>query len=292
MEFEQLRHFIKVAELSSFTRAAESLVMSQPAISRSIARLEEELGQPLFERQTRRVALSDAGQLLLVRARQIIALADDVKSEISDDGQSGRLRVGAIPTIAPYLLPKVLRKFHDAFPKAIVSVQEDTTESLIKRLAAGEVDLAICALPLEAKYLKVEMLCEEELMLVMATDHPLCEKKQIRLSDVESLPFVLLNEAHCLTDNIVSFCRQKSFHPISVERTNQLATVQELVALDHGVSMIPAMAQALDLSDRRIYRSLAGTKPTRRIVVAWNPYRFESKLQHNFVACLKKDARS
>ena len=197
------------------------------------------------------------------------------------------MRVAAIPTIAPYLLPLILRRFSDAYPQASVIVQEDTTDHLLKKLSDGAVDIAVLALPISAKYLEVEELFDEELLLVMCKDHPLCTKKQIRLADIESLPFVLLGEAHCLTDNIVSFCRQKSFHPMTVELTSQLATVQELVSLNHGISLIPAMARALDKSDGRVYRSLAGATPSRRIAMAFNPYRFQSRLSESFKKLLR-----
>ena len=287
MELDQLRYFLQVAERGNFTRAAEDLTVSQPALSRSIQKLEEELGQPLFERQTRRLALTDSGDLLRSRARQILTMVEDTKAEITDDGQTGRLRVAAIPTIAPYFLPKVLQTFGKTCPKATVIVLEDTTENLIRGLTDGAVDVAILALPIEAQYLETEELFEEELLLLLSVDHPLTAKKQIRLSDIESLPFVLLGEAHCLSDNIISFCRQKSFHPVSVERTSQLATVQELVSLNHGISMLPAMAQRLDNSNRRVYRSLAGTRPSRKIVMASNPYRFQSLLLKSFMQQLR-----
>ena len=96
--------------------------------------------------------------------------------------------------------------------------------------------------------------------------------------DVEPYPFVLLGEAHCLTDSVVTFCRQRSVQPVAVERTSQLATVQELVSLGHGVSLIPAMARRHDRCDTRVYRSLDGDRPHRTVAMAWNPYRFESKL--------------
>ena len=195
MELEQLRHFLKVAEFSNFTRAADAIGLSQPALSRSIARLEEELGQPVFERQTRQLALTEAGQLLLGRAQQILSLVDDTRAEISDDGQTGRVRVAAIPTIAPFFLPEFLKRFRVASPQAKVIVREDTTDNLLKKLSDGEVDVAIMARPLEAKYLEIEDLFEEELLLVMAANHPLRNKKQIRITDIESLPFVLLGEA-------------------------------------------------------------------------------------------------
>jgi len=130
-------------------------------------------------------------------------------------------------------------------------------------------------------------LFEEELLLVLPPDHPLVGKEKIRLCDVEPYPFVLLDEAHCLSDNIVSFCRERSFQPVTVERTSQLAMVQELVSLSHGVSMIPAMARELDQSDRRVYRSFTGRKPMRTVAVAWNPYRFQSRLLEAFRECLR-----
>lgn len=292
MDLDQLRYFLRVAERQNFTRAAEDLGISQPALSRSIQKLEEELGRPVFERKTRSVALTDAGTLLQSRAQQVLTILEDTKAEITDDGQSGRLRVGAIPTIAPYFLPEVLRQFSEEFPRATLIVQENTTDALLKSCTQGEIDLAILALPVPAKYLEVEQLFQEELLLVLPPDHPLVQKEKIRLRDVEPYPFVLLDEAHCLSDNIMSFCRERSFQPVAVERTSQLAMVQELVSLSHGVSMIPAMARQLDQSDRRIYRSFTGRKPTRTIAVAWNPYRFQSRLLKAFRACLRRGKAS
>ena len=292
MEFDQLRYFLKVAERSNYTRAAEDLAISQPALSRSIQKLEAELGQPVFERKTRKVSMTEAGVLLQARAQQILTIVEDTKAEITDDGISGRVRIGVIPTIAPYFLPDLLRQFSEEFPGAAVTVQEDTTDELLKNCTQGEIDLAVLALPVPAKYLEVEELFEEELLLVLPPDHPLVEKPKIRINDIEQLPFVLLNEAHCLSDNIETFCRQRSFQPVSVERTSQLTTVQELVSLSHGVSMVPAMARVLDQSDRRVYRSFSGKKPTRKIAVVWNPYRFQSRLAEAFKEHLRTYSHS
>ncbi|MFC1759557.1 LysR substrate-binding domain-containing protein, partial [Planctomycetota bacterium] len=244
------------------------------------------LRQPVFERQTRAVSLTNAGTLLQSRAREILSILEDTKAEISDDGKSGRVRVGAIPTVAPYFRPVLLRWFAEEYPQANLIVQENTTDALLRNCTQGEIDLAILALPVAAKHLEFKELFREELLLVLPPDHPLVEKEKIRLGDVEPFPFVMLDEAHCLTENIESFCRQRSFQPVALERTSQLATVQELVSLSHGVSMIPTMARRLDQSDRRVYRSFTGRKPTRTIAVVWNPYRFQSRLVQAFHACL------
>jgi LysR family hydrogen peroxide-inducible transcriptional activator len=265
MELFQLRYFLTVAERGNFTRAAQELRLSQPALSRAIAKLESELGQPVFERKPRSVTLTEAGRLLYTRAEKIFTILENTKAEITDDGQSGTIRLGAIPTIAPYFLPAVLRAFAKAYPQAHVQVVEDVTARTLKRCDSGDIDLAIVALPITTKYLEVEELFEEELFVVLPTGHPLAEKPRIRMGDLKPHPFVLLDEAHCLSDQIVSYCRRRAVQPVAMERTSQLATVQELVALNHGVSMVPAMAKRLDTSKRRTYRSVASPTPKRKI---------------------------
>jgi LysR family hydrogen peroxide-inducible transcriptional activator len=202
---------------------------------------------------------------------------EDTFAELSEAGRRGRIRLGAIPTIAPYFLPGLLSRFAKAHPDIAVIVQEDTTENLIKRCSHGEIDLAILAMPVIAKYLEVEPLFDEELLLVLPVGHPLAASKAVAIDAVDGYPFVMLSEAHCLSDNIATFCRRKSVQPVTIERTSQLTTVQELVTLNHGVSIVPEMARKTDASDRRIYRSFSGEKPTRTVAMMWNSYRFQSK---------------
>ncbi len=277
IEFQQLEQFVAVARAKNITRAASELNLSQSTLSRSIQKLEDQIGQPLFERKPREVVLTDLGELFLERAREILKLAEDTFLLLSDAGRNGRIRLGAIPTIAPYYLPSVLRSFSSTHPNISVLVQEDTTENLIKRCNHGEIDLAIVALPILAKYLETEALFDEPLSLVVATDHELATRESITAEAVEEFPFITLTEAHCLSDNIASYCRQQSVQPISVERITQLATVQELVALGHGVSIVPEMAKQLDPCDRRVYRSFDSEQPMRTVAMLWNPYRYQSK---------------
>lgn len=272
-----LEQFVVLARAKNFTRAAEELHLSQSALSRAIQRLEDQLGQPVFERKPREVVLTELGELLLQRAKHILQLMEDTFSELSEAGRRGRVRLGAIPTIAPYFLPGLLSGFAKKHPDTAVIVQEDTTENLIKRCGHGEIDLAILALPLLAKNLEVEPLFDEELLLVVPTGHPLADSKAVPIRAVEGFPFVMLNEAHCLSDNISSFCRRKSVQPVTVERTSQLATVQELVSLGHGVSIVPAMARKIDTSEHRVYRSFSGERPRRTVAMMWNAQRFQSQ---------------
>ncbi|MDP1560714.1 MAG: LysR family transcriptional regulator [Pirellulaceae bacterium] len=292
MELDQLRYFLRIAETKSFTRAAELLSVSQPALSRSVQKLEEELGVPLFVRKSRVVELSDSGSKFKIRAEQILTLVDDTKAQLTDDGKTGRIRIGAIPTVAPYFLPTFLKTFAKNFNEATAEVYEDTTKNLLHQLTQGEIDFAVLALPINEKHIEVESLFEEELLLALPRHHELCDKAQIRLKDLEQIPFVMLDEPHCLSTTILSFCRNRSLQPVIVGRTNQLSTVQELVSLNHGISMVPRMAEQLDHAKTRVYRSLSGTPLKRTIGVAWDPYRFQSRLVKSALKTLREHCQA
>ncbi len=287
IDFHQLSHFLAVAKSGNFTRAANEINISQPALSRSIQKLEKVVGEPLFERQPRGVKLTEIGAFLLVRANQIRDLVDDTFAELNEASNRGLIRLAVIPTIAPYLLPTVLRKFGKRNPEIKIQVQEDTTQNILRLCKDGDVDLAIVALPITEKYLEVEALYKDELVLVISKGHALEKKPEIHLSDIQEFPFITLDQQHCLSDNIAEFCNRQSIAPVMIERTSQLATIQELVALQHGISIMPAMAQQLDRNKRRVYRPFAGDKPTRTIALLQNPYRYE----HRFVALFKEHMR-
>ncbi len=290
-DFQQITHFLAVAKAGNFTQAASEIGLSQPALSRSIQKLERAVGEPLFERQPRGVKLTELGSFFLVRANQIRDLVEDTFLEMGEASNRMQIRLAVIPTIAPYLLPSVLRKFGKQFPDIKIQVQEDTTQNIIRLCRDGDVDLAIVALPITEKYLDVEALFEDELVLVIPRGHELDEKKRIRLSDIQDYPFITLDQQHCLSDNIAEFCTRQSIAPVTIERTNQLATIQELVALQHGISIIPAMARELDKNKNRVYRPFNGEpvkqRPTRTIALLQNPYRYE----HRYVRMFKEYMR-
>lgn len=283
MDLGQLRYFTKIVEHRSFTRAAQDCSVSQPALSQQIAKLEKELGQPLFERQGRSIRLTPAGQVLQTQAEKILRLVDDAKRQITDDGQTGRICISAIPTIAPYFLPELLASVGSQFPRASFVISEDTTETLLKRCSNGDVDVGLVALPASAKYLSVEPLFEEELLLALPVGHRLCSRARISIKDIAEEPFVLLGNTHCLVDSIENFCNQKNFQPITTSGIEQLVTIQNLVALGHGISFVPKMAAFDDLGGKVVYRSLSGDKPTRKVAICFNPYRYQSQLLSNFI---------
>lgn len=287
-DFNQLSHFLAVAKVGNFTRAATDVGISQSALSRSIQKLEQSVGEPLFERQPRGVRLTEIGSFFAVRATQIRNLVDDTFAELTEASNRIQIRLAVIPTIAPYLLPTVLRKFGRLHPEIKIQVQEDTTQNIVRACKDGDIDLAILALPIKEKYLEVEPLFDEELVLLIPKGHALEKKKKIYLKDVEEFSLISLDSQHCLSDNIAEYCQRQSVAPVTIERTNQLATIQELVALGHGISIIPVMAQRLDKGKRRIYRNFAGEQPTRTIALLQNPYRYE----HRFVRMFKEHMRT
>lgn len=292
LDLHLLVQFVVLARTKNFTRAAEELHLSQSALSRAIQKLEDQLGQPLFERKPREIVLTDLGGLLLDRAKEILQLMEDTFSELSEAGKRGRVRLGAIPTIAPYFLPTLLASFAKKHPEISVIVQEDTTDMLIKRCSHGEIDLALLALPVITRQLDIEPLFDEELLLLLPLGHPLEAEKKITAESVDGYPFVMLNEAHCLSENIASFCRKQSVQPVTIERTSQLATVQELVSLNHGVSIVPEMARKIDTSTQRSYRSFTSTKPSRTIAMMWNPDRFLSKSTQTLMDHLRQPRKA
>lgn len=282
----QLRYFAKVAELGNVTRAAESCHVSQPSLSQQIVKLERELGQPLFERLGRGVRLTEAGKLFKRYSDQILSLTEDARTRVADDPDSGRIILAAIPTIAPYYLPGMLTRFARECPRARVEIVEETTGNVLRLLAEGDIDLAILALPIQAEHVHTRSLFTEELVAVLPSRHPLAKKPKVTLKDLVTEPFVVLNEAHCLTGATLSFCARHSASPLVTARSHQLLTVLELVRLGQGVSLIPAMAVPKGRDEGREYRSLAGDKPTRTIALAWNRMRYQTQLFKRFMSFL------
>jgi len=200
----------------------------------------------------------------------------------------GQISIGAIPTIAPYLLPLLVSRFAQRFPRAQVTVHEDLTEHTLQGCLEGKLDVGILALPVEHPNLAVEPLFTEELLLVTAANHPLAKKKRVTMGDIAKQPFVLLSQMHCLGEQVVSFCRQKECLPAVTCESAQLLTVQEFVASGHGVSLIPEMAAAVDKDKRRSHRSLSGDKPNRTVAMIWHKQRYQSPLVAEFMKLLRE----
>ncbi|MEM9413765.1 MAG: LysR family transcriptional regulator substrate-binding protein, partial [Planctomycetota bacterium] len=159
---------------------------------------------------------------------------------------------------------------------------------LLKTCGNGEANIGIVALPAESKQLSIEPLYREELLLALPMNHRLCRATEIQIEDLKDEPFIFLNEAHCLVENIESFCNQNRFQPVVTTRIHQLVTVQNLVALGHGISFVPKTASAENCGGRLVYRSLTGAKPSRVIAICSNPDRYQSQLLQNVLKSIRE----
>ena len=289
MELHRLEYFVAVADLGSFTRAAERCGVAQPSLSQQIGKLEEELRKPLFERLGRTIRLTDAGRGLYDQAVAILAAVEEAKRSIADASkeEAGPIAVGAIPTVAPYLLPSLVCRYHERFPLSRVVIHEDLTEHILAACLRGELDVAVLALPIADPQLHVEALYEEELLLALPREHSLAKKRRVTVRDLDGQPFILLSEMHCLGQQIVSFCNQESCRPFIVCRSAQLLTVQQFVSVGHGVSLLPAMACALDRDPQRQYRRLAEPRPTRTLAMVWHKQRYQRPLVRRFIDLMR-----
>ena len=271
MEMHQLRYFVSVVKTGSFSRAAEACHVSQPSLSQQILKLEEELGEPLFERQSRGVALTPAAHLLHPSAMRILTEAEDARRLVlqARGDVRGRVTVGVIPTVAPYLLPPLLREFAIKFPHAEVVVHEDTTARLLVAIDAVEIDLAILSLPVVAPFLTTQPLFDDELLLAVPPQHELAKAKQVSLDDLAGEEFILLREGHCLSDQAEELCQQfASFCPRVACRSAQMETVLALIRSGLGISLVPKMVESTPAVAGLVLRSL--TPPIHRsLALAW-----------------------
>ena len=271
MEMQQLRYVVAVARTGNFSRAAEQCRVAQPSLSQQIQKLEEELGERLFDRMKRETRVTPHGEAFLRRAVRILEEVEAAQREASDakDLLRGTVTVGVLPTIAPYLLPDVMAEFIEKFPGIEIIVHEDTTARLLKLALAYEIDFALASLPIDDERLAVRELFAEELLLALPPGHPLTRKRTVKVSDLKSERLIVMKEGHCLGEQVLHFCDRRDVRPQISFRSAQLETIQALVCSGLGLSLIPSMAAQGRRGDLPEYRSLQSPKPERKIVAVW-----------------------
>lgn len=280
MEIHQLRYFVACAEAGSMTLAARRSHVSQPSLSQQVKKLEDGLGVLLFDRLGKGIVLTDAGRALLPRARRILSELDDTQENLRARVESGAgvLSIGAIPTIAPYLLPPVLARLRREFPECVLRVREDLTARMVDAVASGELDVAITSTPIDRDRIDVEVVGSEPLLVVTPSKHPLAGLSNITHGDLREQATITLDEMHCLGQQVGAFCAKTRLRPDVVCKTTQLSTVLELVRLGLGVSLIPAMAAARDDARSRVYVPFARQHPSREIALIWRTGRTRPRL--------------
>ena len=266
----QLRYFDALAGHGHFGRAAATCGITQPALSMQIKELEEALGALLVERGARQVRLTKFGEEAILRARDILRSVDELGdfARASRDRLAGRLRIGMIPTIAPYLLPAVIGKLTRTRPELDIHVREALTSTLIQELAEGRLDTAIVALPVsEPSLTEVALFTENFLLVRPGADEgaPLPTSETLR-----EMRLLLLEEGHCFRDQALSFCNMQSSPPREVLDASSLSTLVQMVGAGIGVTLIPEMAVAVETRSASVsVTRFKNPQPSRTIGMVW-----------------------
>jgi LysR family hydrogen peroxide-inducible transcriptional activator len=244
VNLRDLRYFVALADTRHFGKAAERSFVSQPTLSAQIKKLENRLGVQLVERQPRRVTLTDTGAKILPLARRILQESDEIVSLARNehDPLSGKLNVGLIPTIGPYLLPLVIRKLRKRLPQLQLMLYEYQTQPLLEKLRSGDIELGILALPVAPDGLEIRELYTESFHAALPSTSPLAKKTSIRLEDLTGENLLLLEDGHCLRDQALEVCNRIDVRESGDYRATSLETLRQMVAAGLGVTLLPELA--------------------------------------------------
>jgi LysR family transcriptional regulator, hydrogen peroxide-inducible genes activator len=266
----QLRYFEALARHGHFGRAAEACAITQPSMSMQIKDLEDSLGAPLFERGARRVRLTSFGEEFALRVHDILRSVDELGdlARASRDRLSGRLRIGVIPTVAPYLLPTLIGALTRIYAGLDIHVRETLTQKLIRELAEGRLDTAIVALPVSEPSFTEMALFSEDFVLVRPGEDE--GKPAPNVEALREMRLLLLEEGHCFRDQALSFCNMHSAPPRELLDASSLSTLVQMVSAGIGVTLIPEMAVAVETRSASVsVARFESEKPSRTIGMIW-----------------------
>lgn len=241
VEFHQLRYFVAVAEQRHFTRAAAGLSVAQPSVSKQVRKLEQELGAPLFHRVSGRVALTQAGEALLPWAKRVLDDVAGARAQVRELAglARGRLAVGATPSITTVLLPDVLARFHAEHPGIDLLVHEAGSRDLLRRLAQGEVEVALVILPVHEEAFATTPLLREDLVLAVARGHAFARRRRVAVAELRGVPLVMFREGYDLRAVTVAACQHAGFEPSFALEGGEMDGVLRMVAAGLGVAVVP-----------------------------------------------------
>lgn len=266
----QLRYLVSLARHRHFGRAAEDCAVTQPALSMQIRELEREIGADLVERRPNDIALTDTGVEIAERAEQILAATRDlVDFARHRDVLAGSLKLGVIPTLAPYLLPRVLPLLQQRYPALRLDVRETQTQTLVEELVTGSLDCLLLALPVEAGDVETLALFGDRFLLAVPSADAL-PKRRLTVDDVDQRRLILLEEGHCLRDQALAFCATRRRDTAAGLGATSLTTVMQMVANGYGVTLVPEIAADIEVRDARVKLArFAKPEPGRTIGLGW-----------------------
>jgi LysR family transcriptional regulator, hydrogen peroxide-inducible genes activator len=273
MNLKDLKYLVALADTGHFGRAAERSFVSQPTLSAQLKKLEEYLGVKLVERQPKNVQLTEVGRQIVVRARRMLDEGEEIiaLARSNTDPFAGKLKVALIPTIGPYLLPRVMPKIRKAVPHLGLMLYEYQTEALLKRLRDGEIDLGIVALPVPQDGLESRALYEEAFTVALPNHHPLAAKATIKVQDLKGQTLLLLEDGHCLRDQALEVCSRVDIREAEDFRATSLETLRQMVVAGLGITLLPELAVEAPFGSQRGMAIRQFTKPTpsRTVGAVW-----------------------
>lgn len=287
MNIRDLQYFAAVAELEHFGQAADRCFVSQPTLSGQIKKLEAELDVTLFERNNRHVMLTETGAEILRSAhhilREVETIHDVAKSQ--RDPLSGKFRLGAFPTLAPYLLPEIVPGVKESLPNIRLILIEEKTAVLTDKLLAGEIDAALLALPVHETQLANRPLFDDEFLLAVSSDHALADRSRIDQKSIADFPLLLLEEGHCLRDQALEVCSLNRIAEDQEFRATSLETLRQMVKAGTGITFMPEIA-VQENEPGIAYIPFSGKPPKRTIGLVWRKTTARLQLIDKFIGLL------
>jgi LysR family hydrogen peroxide-inducible transcriptional activator len=273
LKLKDLRYLVAVADQRHFGRAAARCFVSQPTLSTQLKKLEHSLGVQLIERTPNNVSLTEAGEQIVARARRILEASDEVVAlaRSQRDPLSGRLRVALLPTIGPYLLPRVTRAIRRGLPRLELMLYEYQTAPMLEKLHAGELDLGILALPVELGGLEARELYSEPFTVALPEGHALARRPSVRVGDLKGERLLLLEDGHCLRDQALEVCARAGVSDSQDFRATSLETLRQMVATGAGVTLLPELAARGGSGSARgvAIRPFVRPAPVRHVGAVW-----------------------
>jgi LysR family hydrogen peroxide-inducible transcriptional activator len=273
MNLKDLKYLVALADTGHFGKAAERTFVSQPTLSAQLKKLEDYLGVKLVERQPKNVQLTEVGREIVVRARRMLNEGDEIVAlaRNNTDPFAGKLKMALIPTIGPYLLPRVMPKFRKALPHLSLMLYEYQTESLVKRLRDGEIDFGIMALPAPQDGIESRALYEEDFTVALPNSHPLGAKSTIKVQDLKGHTLLLLEDGHCLRDQALEVCSRVDIREPEDFRATSLETLRQMVVAGLGITLLPEFAVESPFGSQRglAVRRFANPAPSRTVGAVW-----------------------
>jgi len=266
MNLRDLKYIVAVAETKSFVKAAEQCFVSQPTLSMQIKKLENSLNIKIFERNNKHVLVTEIGKQVIETAKRILQDAEHISilAKHEQDPFAGDFTLGAFPTIAPYILPKLIPLIKKKLPNLRLILVEEKTDILLHKLKTGLIDAALLAGPLHDESLIAEKLFDDEFKLAVATNHPLAEQTIINPDELTNQPLLLLDEGHCLRDQALQFCQLSGIDEEQNVRATSLETLRQMVIAGTGITFMPTIA--IQNNDDNIrYIPFEEPKPKRTI---------------------------